>query len=444
MLDIISQTPRDADPSAALLVVFYSGHSDGRSLLMGDERLGIAELKAAVKVNSAEVALVILDACNAGSAVRDKGGRSAPSFLRFTDSNRARGRVILTSASASELAQESDEIGSSFFTHYLVSGLMGDADRTGDRRVSLEEIYRYVYDQTVHRTVDTLPGVQHPAFSYDLRGEGSIVLTDLNKESTGILLREAVTGTYLIFDRKRRTVVAEVKKRKGQHRMIPLSPGDYTLKKRMKDHLLVAELTISPGHQVTVSDANMQAVPFEHPTSKGWDLALRSRPSRWEAQATASWTAFSISPVGGIWSFPAAGAAIRLRGWPARHWAVRLAFTAGTWDHTNPLPERRIAYTLLQLGSDFSIGRTLEYGPYNAEAGARASVMFIQRRFDDSSLTYNDQTLGIGAGLYGLVSVQLGSFRLAIEVTGGMLLFPSADNTAVPYISGGPVIALGL
>jgi len=172
-----------SDPDRrSILFVYYSGHADGENLNMGDQRLGLADLKSEAAAACPDVSMIVLDACYSGAAAREKGGRSAPSFLHFSESPRATGRVILTSAAASEMAQESDEIGSSFFTHYLVSGLMGDADRSGDRKVTLAELYRYVYDRTVNRTVDTLPGVQHPAFSYNLEGEGSIVLADLNNE----------------------------------------------------------------------------------------------------------------------------------------------------------------------------------------------------------------------------------------------------------------------
>jgi hypothetical protein len=442
MLDAVRQAA-PAGGRAELLVVFYSGHADGESLLMGERRLGMAELKAAVAQAPADVALVILDACNAGAAVQTKGGRSAPSFIRFTDARRTRGRAILTSASASELAQESDDIGSSFFTHYLVSGLRGDADRSGDRRVSLDELYRYVYDRTVHRTANTLPGVQHPSYSYDLKGEGSVVLTDLNSKSNGIVLPKEAQGSYLIFDRDRRTVVAELSKQAGTRQLIPLSPGGYSLKKRLEDKLLVAEVEVKAGRMVEVPDGAMESAEFEHPTAKGWDLMLRSRPRRWEAQALATWTAFSRSPAGGVWSYPAAGVALRRRGWPAGRWATRLSFSAGAWGHTNPVGDREIPFTLLTFTADASMGPFLEYGPFAAELGARASFVFVQRRFDDAGFKDSDQTPGAGAGAYALASLQLAQFRLAVEASSGLLAFPGADRVAIPYVAAGLSLGVG-
>jgi uncharacterized caspase-like protein len=76
----------------------------------------------------------------------------------------------LTASSANEDAQESDEIKGSFFTHALVSGLMGAADRDKNGVVVLEEAYRHAYDATVRASSRTFAGMQHPTFHYDSAG----------------------------------------------------------------------------------------------------------------------------------------------------------------------------------------------------------------------------------------------------------------------------------
>ena len=68
---------------------------------------------------------------------------------------RARLHAYLTSSSEDEASQESDQIGSSFFTHYLVSGLRGAADASDDDLVTLEEVYRYAREETLTRTAST-------------------------------------------------------------------------------------------------------------------------------------------------------------------------------------------------------------------------------------------------------------------------------------------------
>ena len=73
----------------------------------------------------------------------------------FDQSIDVRGHAILTASAEDEAAQESDRIGGSFFTHYLVSGLRGAADSSADGRVTLTEAYRFAFDETLARTGTT-------------------------------------------------------------------------------------------------------------------------------------------------------------------------------------------------------------------------------------------------------------------------------------------------
>ncbi len=441
--DEIAAIPENIE---TLLLVYYSGHSDGHSLLMGSEKLGIFELKQALNRCDADVVLLILDACHAGAAIREKGGRSAPSFIHFGEKSKTKGRVILTSTSASEPSQESDEVGSSFFTHYLVSGMMGDADQSGDGRVTLTELYGYAYDRTVHRTMDTMPGVQHPGFSYDLKGEGSIVMTDLNTGQSGILLPYASAGTYLLYDRKRKTVVAELQKTAGEERLVPLSPGAYTLKKRLDDYLLVVDVKIERDHLLEIGDAKMRKEAYEDVNAKGWGLDLRNTLADVELGPWLNWTVFAKSPAGGIWSYPAGGVALSYRGWPDRKWAVRAAVSLGGWNESGiHVQNERIPYRLLQVGADLSLGRRFFYGPLVAELGARANLCFLQRRFSlEGDIQTTDETFGVGAGPHAAASIRIGAVRISLDLTSGLMVFPTAENNFIPYLAAGLVMGLGM
>jgi hypothetical protein len=89
------------------------------------------------------------------------------------------------------------------------------------------------------------------------------------------------------------------------------------------------------------------------------------------------------------------------------------------------------------------MGPFLEYGPFAAELGARASFVFVQRRFDDAGFKDSDQTPGAGAGAYALASLQLAQFRLAVEASSGLLAFPGADRVAIPYVAAGLSLGVG-
>ncbi|MCK7469824.1 MAG: hypothetical protein MZU95_02755 [Desulfomicrobium escambiense] len=58
-----------------------------------------------------------------------------------------RGKVIITASSANEVSVEKDELQHGVFTYYLLEGLRGKADTDRDGMVTVDEAYRYVYDQ---------------------------------------------------------------------------------------------------------------------------------------------------------------------------------------------------------------------------------------------------------------------------------------------------------
>src|SRR5437868_14420464 len=124
---------------------------------MGGTQLDLSELEQLVRGSAAGFRLLILDACRAGALARVKGGAPIPPFdIQLGERVAGEGAVFLTSSSASEDSQESDEIKGSFFTHALVSGLRGAADANGDGRVTLDETYRYAYDATLRASSRSL------------------------------------------------------------------------------------------------------------------------------------------------------------------------------------------------------------------------------------------------------------------------------------------------
>src|SRR5207245_254920 len=141
-------------------------------------------------------------------------------------------------------SQESDEIAGSFFTHYLASGLLGDADASGDGKVTLAEAYAYAYGRTVGSTAETRAGAQHPVYLYDLGGAGDVVLTELSPARGGLLFGAADEGLYVVLDGQRRAV-AEVAKASGSSRRLALAPGNYIVKKRIEGAVPVAALKVA-------------------------------------------------------------------------------------------------------------------------------------------------------------------------------------------------------
>lgn len=253
-----------------LLFFYYSGHAKDGALRLGESTFQLETLKSRLARGPADVRIAVLDACRSGALTRTKGVRRAPAFEVDTDATRAsKGLVILTSSSADEDSQESDGIGGSYFSHHLASGLLGDADGSGDGRVTLSEAYAYAYQRTVAATADSAAGAQHPTFSYDLAGNGDLVLTDVAQRREGVRLAAAApAGTYFLVD-GRGFVAAELAKPDGVERTVALAPGRYLVKRRLADRLRIGTIEVRAGEVAQLDEASLKDTRFSDDPSKG-------------------------------------------------------------------------------------------------------------------------------------------------------------------------------
>jgi hypothetical protein len=249
---------------------YYSGHAKDGALRLGSSQLPLEQLKARLAQAPADVRLAVFDACRSGSITRTKGMRRAPAFEVESDAQRAaKGLVILTSSASDEDSQESDSIGGSYFSHHLASGLLGDADKSGDGRVSLSEAYAYAYERTVADTADSAAGPQHPTFSFDLAGNGDLVLTDVVERREGVKLPAAApAGAWFLVD-KRGFVVAEIAKTEGVERLVALAPGKYWVKQRLSDHLRIGEISVAAGEITVIKPEDLHSAAFSDDPVKG-------------------------------------------------------------------------------------------------------------------------------------------------------------------------------
>lgn len=255
------------------VLLYYSGHADEEGLLLAGDHLGYQQLLDSLKTTEAAVRIAVLDACNSGSITRIKGGKPQPPFL-VDESFDMRGYAFLTSSSADEAAQESDQIEASFFTHYLISGMRGAADVTGDGRVTLHEAYQFAFDETRARTIGTAGGTQHPAYEGQMRGTGGVVMTEVRRNAAGLLLDEGLAGQIAIRNAQRR-LVAELNKSPGRAVELGLVPGAYTLFLQTWDAgWQVAELDLTKDEFAEVRGGDFRVLSPE-------DARLRGGSRRW-------------------------------------------------------------------------------------------------------------------------------------------------------------------
>ena len=252
------------------VVFYFSGHSDEQGLLLFGERMTYKEVREALDAVPADVRIAILDSCASGALTRLKGGTWRAPF-QVDASTKVTGRAFLTSSSASEAAQESDAIGGSFFTHYMVSGLRGAADVSRDGKVTLNEAYQYAFSETLHRTEATRGGAQHPSYDFQLSGSGDVVLTDLRSTTASLVIPADMDGRLFIRDGSSR-LVAEVNKLPGSALTIGLEPGQYSVTWQRRAEYRRGTLALADGQSATLDPAKLEPV-------EGELTALRGEPA---------------------------------------------------------------------------------------------------------------------------------------------------------------------
>jgi hypothetical protein len=261
-------------PGEHLFFFYYSGHADARALHLGSSQLAFAELKRDVEALRAAVRIVVVDACQSGALTRVKGGTPGASFELTRQGEPTRGLAILASASPAELAQESDELKASFFTHHFEAGLRGLADRDRDGRVTLSESFDYASNQTLRTTVATSAGPQHPSFRYDLVGQRDVVLTEPQLTSAGFgQLHFDRPGWYFV-SREGGPFVTEMSST-GDERLA-LEAGRYEIRRRGADRLQTASAHVASGTQIAVSTLPTSEVAFGRAVRKGAGVRARA------------------------------------------------------------------------------------------------------------------------------------------------------------------------
>lgn len=259
---------------------YYSGHADGTGLQLGKTVFSLDELRTILKESTADVTIAIIDACHSGAIIRDKGGKRVPILdLTATSEGSAHGLAIITSSSASEKSQESDELRGSFFTHFLASGMRGDADASGDGRVTLYELYQYAYSKTRQRSFAVGGGSQHPTFDYAMTGSGEVVVTYPSGGSSRIVLPADMEGNYLLYSPAMDSVLAEVEKKKGESRVLAVPPGTIELFKRTDSALHRTTVTVADGEEKLVPAEEMMEVSRSYLIDKGeaWVFTLGAK-----------------------------------------------------------------------------------------------------------------------------------------------------------------------
>ena len=169
-----------------LLLLYFSGHGirddrgqlflavkDTEHNLLRGTAIPAAFITDEMDNSRSRRQVLILDCCHSGAFSRGMKGAPGTSVGTATAfEGTGSGRVVLTATDSTQYAWEGDRmIGqaeNSVFTHYLIQGLRtGEADTDADGRITLDELYDYVYERVVDETPRQTPG----KWSYGQQGD---------------------------------------------------------------------------------------------------------------------------------------------------------------------------------------------------------------------------------------------------------------------------------
>ena len=173
------------------VIIFFAGHgvvgADGMYLApqdvsMDDQAPGGLAIRNGMALTwlreqlgqcRAKVKLLWLDACHSGSlrSASLDGEKMARTF------DNLEGVVTIASCKGSQVSLESPQLGGGLFSHYLVSGLEGEADANQDAKIDVDELYGFVHRSVSTRAKD-FNAVQTPVRSI-FSGEGVPVVLSL-------------------------------------------------------------------------------------------------------------------------------------------------------------------------------------------------------------------------------------------------------------------------
>jgi hypothetical protein len=259
----------------AVLFAYFSGHGDARDLHLAGSHLPLRELEQLLRETRAGTLVTVVDACRdeTPAGVRNKGARHDKPFdIQLWRERGRTGRVTITSAGYNEVAQESDQLRSSFFTHHLLSGMRGAADRDGDRQVNLDELYHYAYHHTLASSHAHLAAVQHPQLDVDLAGEGDLVITRLSHAQAVLGLPAAMGGDFLIVDDGSGDVVAQVFKAEGRNAQLALEPGRFRVQLRHDTEVYATEVGLEWGGRQSLLPESFERQELRDAQHKGRSL----------------------------------------------------------------------------------------------------------------------------------------------------------------------------
>lgn len=379
-----------------LFIFYYSGHGDAEALELGSTRLPLRDLRLALEQSPADVRLAFVDACQSGALTGWKGGRRAPGYeVRMVDPGNVQGLAIVTSSTESELSQESEDLRGSYFSHNLMVGLQGLADRSADGQVTLSELYEFAFQRTLASTALSPMGGQHPSYVYRMSGTGDVVLSRTRPSDARLRFPPDAGATYTVL--RGGDVIAELVAMPTSEVYLAVPAGRYRVVRRVLTHLTAGELELAAGNGRLVEPAEFE--PVAVPAA----LALRKKEGT-GAHASANLVAVQAGMATSV--VPGSAGVVGTVGASFRHTfggfalRARADFSSFSADSTDGFRS-----SLLRIGPSLDgLFSLVSGGPISFELGPTVGVPWLRQRAEATTAQTTGSTFDSWGVQYGGVA----------------------------------------
>lgn len=172
ILTALDETFSQAGPQD-LVMLYFSGHGLNGSFLPIDfdgfnNKITHEEIALRFNNSKAKYRLCLADACHSGSIFAMRSGEEEPILNQYYKglAKSVSGTALIMSSKAEETSLESAGLRQGVFSHFLIRGLKGEADKNQDKLVTVEELFDFVYshvrDYTGGRQSPVIKGTYDP------------------------------------------------------------------------------------------------------------------------------------------------------------------------------------------------------------------------------------------------------------------------------------------
>lgn len=130
------------------VIFYFSGHgSRGCFVPYDSDPLWFSEVKSIFRCAKCDTKLLFADACFSGSMRKGLTENSEwkKNMEKSVKATSNMNIAVMMSCQGDEYSIEASDLGNGLFTYYLMKGLGGSANRDGNKFVTIQELFHYVY-----------------------------------------------------------------------------------------------------------------------------------------------------------------------------------------------------------------------------------------------------------------------------------------------------------